>query len=358
MTYKQQLAFNIDENSSGFLVTLEPPEELERLFKKKEVLLKKIQKKELEYATLENDIEGVSREAQLAVMSSMEEGYRLTQEIHQLLDKILTEKKLSKSQKNFIYGIYEEIFGMPYASKSFEEFQEELSKKSVEEFDNTTFVDELENQSDIPVKESEHARDIRKVFLQLASKLHPDLASSEEDRSYRTTMMKEANAAYASENLAKLLELEKKVVDLKQPGSFESIDGVKLQIEKITKEVTILEKQLQLVTQSIKELKKTPPAKELARLKRSGISKDKIADSVKESFTEDIKGLKSLHHYLLEFAEDRMSWKDFQAGPANFVDEDITEEEMLMELMNTLSFELNADFSDSPRKARKGKKGK
>lgn len=53
------------------------------------------------------------------------------------------------------------------------------------------------------------SRDLRKIFLKLADKFHPDKASDNETRVFYTEIMKEINIAYQSGDLARLLEIER-----------------------------------------------------------------------------------------------------------------------------------------------------
>ncbi len=51
------------------------------------------------------------------------------------------------------------------------------------------------------------SRDIKKLYRQLAQKIHPDRARSEEDRAWRTQLMAEANRAYRASDAATLREV-------------------------------------------------------------------------------------------------------------------------------------------------------
>lgn len=50
---------------------------------------------------------------------------------------------------------------------------------------------------------------IKKIYRQLARRFHPDLATDDTDRSYRTEMMAAVNVAYAARSLVELLALER-----------------------------------------------------------------------------------------------------------------------------------------------------
>lgn len=50
---------------------------------------------------------------------------------------------------------------------------------------------------------------LKQVYRQLARRFHPDLALDDDDRTYRTNLMKAINAAYAVGDLARLQELSK-----------------------------------------------------------------------------------------------------------------------------------------------------
>jgi hypothetical protein len=52
---------------------------------------------------------------------------------------------------------------------------------------------------------------LRQLYRKLARALHPDLATDEDDRAFRTAQMAEVNAAYAQGNRAKLEQMEREL---------------------------------------------------------------------------------------------------------------------------------------------------
>jgi hypothetical protein len=63
------------------------------------------------------------------------------------------------------------------------------------------------NADDMPAAGFKPGKDIKKLFRQLAQKIHPDRATDERDRAWRTQLMKEANRAYKSGDEAGLREI-------------------------------------------------------------------------------------------------------------------------------------------------------
>jgi predicted nucleic acid-binding Zn-ribbon protein len=58
-----------------------------------------------------------------------------------------------------------------------------------------------------PDLSEDESQSLKQVYRQLARRFHPDLALDDEDRAYRTNLMKAINAAYAAGDLARLQEL-------------------------------------------------------------------------------------------------------------------------------------------------------
>lgn len=61
-----------------------------------------------------------------------------------------------------------------------------------------------------PVSQTTEAQ-IKKLYRQLARRLHPDLTTDAEDRAYRTEMMTAVNDAYAARSLAELLAVARQL---------------------------------------------------------------------------------------------------------------------------------------------------
>lgn len=92
-------------------------------------------------------------------------------------------------------------------------------------------------------------RDVKKLYRQLAQKIHPDRASNEEDRTWRTHLMSEANRAYRSgdetalhEILALWQEGEGRTPAVRQRG--EAPAGLMAQVAAVRRRVAEIETEL------------------------------------------------------------------------------------------------------------------
>jgi hypothetical protein len=87
--------------------------------------------------------------------------------------------------------------------------------------------------------------DIKRLYRQVAQKIHPDRARSEEDRRWRTQLMSEANRAYRAGNEAALHEVLS--VWRKGQGEVEETvqrDGIAAQIERLKRRLGEIEAEL------------------------------------------------------------------------------------------------------------------
>jgi hypothetical protein len=68
---------------------------------------------------------------------------------------------------------------------------------------------ETRHAEEQPIEKSEFqaTEDIKKLFRDVAKRIHPDFASNEEDRSKRSELMRQANQAFENGDVLKLLEI-------------------------------------------------------------------------------------------------------------------------------------------------------
>ncbi len=78
------------------------------------------------------------------------------------------------------------------------------------------FFDSFQQKPD-----KEEQKEIRKIFVRLAARFHPDKAQSEKEAENLHELMQQINQAYQRGDIAELLQLEKKYanVDLKEESA-------------------------------------------------------------------------------------------------------------------------------------------
>jgi hypothetical protein len=96
-------------------------------------------------------------------------------------------------------------------------------------------------------------RDVKKLYRQVAQKIHPDRAASEDDRTWRTQLMAEANRAYRAgdeESLREILDLWREGAGRTPParetataapsGLMAQVAGVRRRVGEIAEELSRL----------------------------------------------------------------------------------------------------------------------
>jgi hypothetical protein len=92
----------------------------------------------------------------------------------------------------------------PHARKAAEQWQQE-ARKSAEE--SRRFAEAEAGNAESNAAPFRPTQDVKRLFRQLAQKIHPDRASDEADRAWRTQLMSEANRAYRAADAEGLREV-------------------------------------------------------------------------------------------------------------------------------------------------------
>jgi len=162
---------------SGSLVILD---EDARLKAELEMLAQELGDMELEFATLQAELAEFSRDYHARVGSRMIE-----------LDAL--QAKIARC--------YADRLAADEAAQSRAEQAQAKAEQSRQEHRRFT---ELDQESEKPFAPSS---DLKRLFRQLAQKIHPDRASGEADRAWRSELMSEANRAYRAGDEMVLLEI-------------------------------------------------------------------------------------------------------------------------------------------------------
>jgi hypothetical protein len=95
---------------------------------------------------------------------------------------------------------------------------------------------------------------IKKLYRQLARRYHPDLASDDAERTYRTEMMTAVNDAYAARSLAELMALAKELEDYGQSVKAEKGETAVDMIKALEEELTRCQRRLRQIDLDMQSL--------------------------------------------------------------------------------------------------------
>ncbi len=114
-------------------------------------------------------------------------------------------------------------------------------------------------KEDIP-DNFEPSNDIKKLYHDIAKRIHPDLSTNEEERSFREELMKEVNEAYSSGDILRLQVLLSSIVNSEdyraQNGIRKQIEVIKMKISKINARITTIDYEINhLIVSDLYQLK-------------------------------------------------------------------------------------------------------
>jgi len=211
------------------------------------------------------------------IANEMMEGQKkmsdLREELLVLLKKITNSKKIDEDSKEQAKQFLEELQGLETPDSDIDNFEEEEEYKS--RGGRFAFFDQFRAA---PPKAEQ--RNIRKVFINLAARFHPDKASTPKEAEHFHKLMQQINEAYERNDILTLLDLEAKYSNYKKEELNNEIDESAIvslldqEISKAANELSLLEGQLSRVKQESKELRASEVGemhREAKRVKKYGV---------------------------------------------------------------------------------------
>jgi len=252
---------NVEKSS----VVVQKEQELLQLEKKKKKLLTQLKRNQTNLEKLKIGITKMQQQIAGRVPDLVMEIQRIKDRLVELFRSAQTSKKIAEEEKEgldeFIevfdeQNPFEMLFGM-----SMDEFE----AKRAEAGDNTDefnrqkafeFFKEFETQA-----KEEDQREIRKTFIRLANRFHPDKAKSNKEKAQFHELMQQINSAYQRHDLATLVRLEEKYSDkktlieqgVKEEGAI--IDILDIEIDRTAREVQLLNNQLTRTKEELKNVR-------------------------------------------------------------------------------------------------------
>jgi hypothetical protein len=253
-------------------ILVQKERELKDLQKQKEKTSKAIATTKSKIATLQGDIEQTSKD----MMSGLAQAANLQTAVKEVLAvyKDLRKKvKLSRNDKAEIEAILEQSGAEEIVEEADGFFEqtpfgsaENFHKGEFSNFDENKFNDEFNRKRQAAmfdpfvVKPTEQEQQqIRKIYIELANRFHPDKAKTEAQQKLAHELMQRINAAYQRGDMAELLEIQKnypnfataETTDLTTP----LLDILDEQILRAQHDLALLDSQLNRLKTELNELK-------------------------------------------------------------------------------------------------------
>jgi uncharacterized protein YoxC len=274
--------------------------DLEGQLKKKQSTLKSLKTR---LQNIKSDVEEIGRRVHANMLHKMEAVEDLQQEIAALARQLKSTKGMSKMDKQQLEMMAEEMANGGMFGDDYEQYKKQKQQRESGNFD----FDEFERArmrgmfAEFEVKPPEkEQKEIRKVFLKLSQKFHPDLAKNEKEAEEFHLLMQQINEANQHNDIQALLELES--IYLHESLDFEAksvtMDSLQQVIDRLKRDLQFIEKQLDRTSEEIKQLRKSDLGKMLTSVNkadRRGKGLDEATAQVEEMlkmFTQLRDGLK------------------------------------------------------------------
>jgi hypothetical protein len=328
---------------------------LEFLQSQRQKILKLIKRKKTELTNFHEQMQAIAREMLHHGQPLYEQARQIDSEIHALFKEILTKRRLGKRSKREVKQIYQILQFSGRITPNFEDsFGQETGQEDFDEemfgFDNEAEGDDFGQEdffgqhghsrqsaeqppSDFDeVTAKRPSREVRKLFLKLADRFHPDKVTDEKIREHYTEIMKEINVAYKSGDLARLLEIEAQGANGEhQVGS--SQNDQERECQRIETEIQLLSVQYEQLKAQVREVRNAPNGeivKQYRKAKRAG--EDPIAASVEDGKAE-IESLKELRDFVQDFRDKKITLQQFLQGPSSMSPDSQEEMEELLDAL-------------------------
>jgi len=129
--------------------------------------------------------------------------------------------------------------------------------------------------------------DLRKLYREVAKRVHPDLAANDEDRATRTRLMVEANEAYEQGDEDRLRTILEQYEERPEAVQGETI-GDKL--IKLIRKIAQIKKRLEAISQEIAELEATPIGQLYTQARESGETVEQLLERLAKHLDGEIAG--------------------------------------------------------------------
>lgn len=322
---------------------------LKFLEKEHQSLLKQIKRKRTELKNFVEQMRSFGTEFLNKANPSFRKMAELDQEIHALFEEIFTTRKFGKQTLKNIQAVYRnlQVTGaislkpnsqqLDTLDESFdnEDSQSDFSKETSEE--QHQYWQEQQSVDSASVARTDDQRKIRQTFLKLAEIFHPDKARDSETQNFHTEIMKEINKAYQEGDLARLLEIERSQHPLEIIDN-NNEDDLTRRCQTLEQHNQILLAQYEKLKQELRLTKNTPEGTMVCDSRKAAKKGIDAMTAIVETMESQINVVSGIRDFVKDFREQKITIKEFLAGPTplHSLDEEIIEdilEQMLSELM-------------------------
>lgn len=274
--------------------------DLQKQLKKRKTTLKSLKTR---LSNTKKEIEDISRTVQSQVMEKLTIIDKLRMEIADLARQLKKSKNISREDKEALAGMAEDLASEDILGEGYEEYKAHKEKLETGDFDfdeeQRAKMRDIFQQYQVKPPEEEQ-RNIRKIFLKLSQKFHPDRAKTKKEEASFHSLMQQINEAYQNNDIHTLLELERMYLTEELDFDHQSItmDVLEAAIQRLEKEIKFINNQINRTSAEIKNLRQSDMGQMLTAVNKAeregeGLDEmDKHNSHVIEVFTKLRDGLK------------------------------------------------------------------
>lgn len=303
-------------------IILQKEKELKTLQKKQKKILTQVKRFRTTLENMQNDITNIQRKTSSGIFMELLDVKKRKDEVIELLKQAQKSKKLSRADRREAKEMLKEIeeldllggMEMPF---SWEELEDKINNPKIktDEFDRSRVQDMFKGFRVELEKDEE--KNIRKLYVQLANRFHPDKAKTETERATYHDVMQKIVAAKDRGDYALLQSIEKEYTNSTLGMPVEAneasvvIDILDEQIAKVRLETQQLERQLDRLKQEVANLKASELGAILKQEREAqrwgGMTTDDAVEDVAD-LTKQLTSLRDELTYLLEHGEFRAEY--------------------------------------------------
>jgi hypothetical protein len=289
-------------------------------------LLKLISRKRKEMDKFTATIQDIQQKMMADVSPIMMQMHQVDAEIHQIFQKIFTTRKMGKQTARMVKDVYmmlqasNSITFNPTAFDdeeeeewaSFNPFGSDQEDEAEEEF--RGFGQQKPEEGHARQSDREETRQLRQVFLRLATVFHPDKILDEEQSEEYAEVMKEVNLAYQRGDLARLLAIEKQY-ELGATIDRSNADDLTLRCEQLERENQLLQEQKVSLQSELRKMKSSMADIGLGdyqQMQKMGLHP---IDTLVEQAKEELEMTTDLRDFVQAFLDKKITVADFRRGP-------------------------------------------
>ncbi|MFK7934879.1 MAG: J domain-containing protein [Saprospiraceae bacterium] len=255
--------------------------ELKKLRTKYKKTLTQVKRTRTMLKNTQEGIEKLQRNMGTGVMQNIYDIKKLEEEIFELLKEAQHAEKVSKEDREQARMMYDDLKAnggfipeevLPF---TMEELKEKMENRTAEfntdDHDRQRAFEYFKQFSVEPDKEE--VKDIRKIYIRLANRFHPDKAKNDAEREYFHEMMQQIITAKDRGDMATLQAIETEHLTNSEsiPTQAEPsviLDAMDEQIAKVSYQILQIEKQLKRLKEELNELKDSELGEAYAHEKR------------------------------------------------------------------------------------------